>query len=629
MNHDFPEPDVPNEIVFSPHERLVFKPKEDITVSRWAALHRHVAKGPAIGRWSNDLTPYLVEPMDTFNLPWIRKIYLCFAPQTGKTQVALNCLQFIIDQAPGPAMYIMSAEQTAKRISRRQIIPSFKASPRISALLSDKVDDVSTKAVSFKNGMDLMMAWATSAAEMASESIRYLFLDEPGKYPDFAGREADPFSLAEIRTNAYPHTKKIMYFSTPNVEGDAFSNALEDDVDVTYRYHARCPFCQTHQLMEFDSIHWGGHRDYRTIQRKKLAFYTCTTCGMDWNDAYRDDAVKDGIWVPDKDITRPASVAFHLPSWYSPFVSLSDVAEAFLKGLQDPKKMQAFVTQHKAEPWKEVIEQKDEKKILSLKTELASGVVPMGTVALTAGIDMQKVGFWFVVRAWMSDLTSHLVHYGSLSHWSDVETLVFGTRYPVEGSNETMGIWRAGIDTGGGQTDFDDWSRTEEAYQWLRKIPKGVVFGIKGASRQQLQRVRKTIIDKWPGKNRPMPGGLELRLIDTAQFKGIIHWRITRKEGETQRFTLNADTGIDYASQILSEELRKGRKGTIEWKRIRKDNHLLDAEVYAAACADGEWTPSLAFLAKNEKKDAVPVKKNRNENAQTEGRSRPGWYANR
>jgi phage terminase large subunit GpA-like protein len=229
----------------------------------------------------------------------------------------------------------------------------------------------------------------------------------------------------------------------------------------------------------------------------------------------------------------------------------------------------------------------------------------------------------------MSDLTSHLVHYGSLSHWSDVETLVFGTRYPVEGSNETMGIWRAGIDTGGGQTDFDDWSRTEEAYQWLRNIPKGVVFGIKGASRQQLQRVRKTIIDKWPGKNRPMPGGLELRLIDTAQFKGIIHWRITRKEGETQRFTLNADTGIDYASQILSEELRKGRKGTIEWKRIRKDNHLLDAEVYAAACADGEWTPSLAFLAKNEKKDTVPVKKNRNETAQTEGRTRPGWYANR
>jgi phage terminase large subunit GpA-like protein len=381
--------------------------------------------------------------------------------------------------------------------------------------------------------------------------------------------------------------------------------------------------------MEFDSIHWGGHRDYRTVQRKKLAFYTCTSCGMDWNDAYRDDAVKEGIWVPDKDIDRPSSVAFHLPSWYSPFVSLSDVAEAFLKGLQDPKKMQAFVTQHKAEPWKEVVERKDEKKVLALKNDLAAGVVPKGTVALTCGIDMQKSGFWFVVRAWTSDLSSHLVQYGSLSHWSDVEALVFGTRYPVEGSTETMGIWRAGIDTGGGQSEFDDWSRTEEAYQWLRSMPKGVVYGIKGASRQQLQRVRKTVIDKWPGKNRPMPGGLELRLIDTSQFKGLIHWRMTRKEGETQRFTLNADTGIDYAAQILSEELRKGRKGTTEWKRVRKDNHLLDAEVYAAACADGEWTPSLAFLANNERKEPAQPKTTKPSSARPGERQRPGWYANR
>ncbi len=620
---------IPREVVFSPHERLVFKPKENITVSEWAARHRHVAKGPAIGRWTNELTPYAVKPMDTFALPWIRKIYLCWSAQTAKTQVAMNCLMYAIDQDPGPAMYIMSVEQTAKRISRRQIIPAFRLSPRIAALLSDRADDVSTKSVSFKNGMDLMMAWATSAAEMASESIRYLFLDEPGKYPDFAGKEADPFSLAEIRTNAYPHTKKIMYFSTPNVEGDAFSSALEDDVDVAYRYHAKCPFCRTLQLMEFDSIHWGGHRDYRPVQRKKLARYTCTSCGMDWNDAYRDDAVKDGIWVPDKDIERPVSVSFHLPSWYSPFVSLSDVAEAFLKGLQDPRKMQAFITQHKAEPWKEAVERKDETKILSLRNTLSSGVVPKDTVALTAGIDMQKVGFWFVVRAWTSDLTSHLVHYGSLSHWSDVETLVYGTRYPVEGTTETMGIWRAGLDTGGGQSEFEDWSRTEEAYQWLRSVPKGVVYGIKGASRPQIQRVKKTAIDKWPGKNIPMPGGLELRIIDTGQFKGIIHWRMSRKEGENQRFTLNADTGIDYATQILSEELRKGRKGVVKWERFRKDNHLLDCEVYAAACADGEWTPSLAFLAKNEQKESAPTPKQRTESARPGDRQRPGWYANR
>jgi hypothetical protein len=360
------------------------------------------------------------------------------------------------------------------------------------------------------------------------------------------------------------------------VTGDAFSNALEDDVDVTYRYHAKCPFCHNFQIMEFENIHWGDSREPKAIQRKKLAFYSCTHCGMDWNDAYRDDADKDGKWFSENDMERPSSIAFHLPSWYSPFISLSDVAAAFLKGLHDPKKMQAFVTQHKAEPWKEVVEQKDETQILSHKTDLQVGIVPEWAVALTAGIDMQKHGFWFVVRAWDKDLRSHLVQYGSLSNWSDVEALVFGTQYKIEKSDKSMGIWRAALDTGGGLTDDDDWSRTEEAYQWLRDHSQGRIFGIKGSSRQQIQRVRKSIIDRFPNKNKKIPGGLELRMIDTSQFKGIIHWRLTRKEGETQRFTLHSDTGIDYAKQILAEELRKGRHGKKEWKQIRKDNHLLD-----------------------------------------------------
>ncbi len=83
-------PKLPKQVVFSEAEKIIFRAKEKITVSQWSERHRIVAKGPAAGsRWDNERTPYLVTPMDTFNLPWVRKIYLCFSPQTGKTQVAL------------------------------------------------------------------------------------------------------------------------------------------------------------------------------------------------------------------------------------------------------------------------------------------------------------------------------------------------------------------------------------------------------------------------------------------------------------------------------------------------------------------------------------------------------------
>lgn len=602
---------------FTDAERRAFQPREKVTVSQWAVRHRQVEAGPMPGQWSNEMTPYLVAPMDAFNRPGVQKIILCFAPQTGKTQVAFNCLLYAIDQDPGPAMYVMPDEKTAKRISRRRMRPMFRATPRIAGLLGPRADDVTTLAVTFQNGMDLMLTWATSAAELASESVRYVFFDEIDKYPRFTGQEADPLSLGEVRTMTYPHTRKLLYLSTPTVDGGNIARALEAEADEIWRYQACCPFCGHLQVMEFDQIHWPERiRDPRAMVRRKYAKYSCVKCGFDWDDHLRNKAVRAGSWQrwtgppwdrraqpADEGPRRPLAIAFHLPSWYSPFVGLSDVAAAFLRGLQDPSKMMTFVTQHKAEPWKEVIESKAESEILAHRCDLPPGIVPADALALTAGIDVQKAGFWFVVRAWDRDLTSWLVQYGYLSAWADVETLLFATRYPVQDNlRRPLGIWRAGMDTGGGVTDDGNWTRTEEIYHWLRANGRGIVFGTKGASRPQLRRIQPRVIDRMARGNRPIPGGIELRMLDTYQFKGLLHWRLGRKKGDSQRFFLHAETGMDYARQILAEELRRDRRGRLEWKQIRRDNHLLDCEIIAAACADSEWYPSLTLLAREMRK---------------------------
>jgi phage terminase large subunit GpA-like protein len=117
-----------------------------------------------------------------------------------------------------------------------------------------------------------------------------------------------------------------------------------------------------------------------------------------------------------------------------------------------------------------------------------------------------------------------------------------------------------------------------------------------------LNRIRKSVIDKLPSSGKPIPGGLQIRLLDTIQMKNLIHWRLSRKEGESQRFHVNRDTGRDYIQQLFSEERRRKPSGKVEWVQIRKDNHLLDAECYAAACADAEWTPSLQSIAHQQKK---------------------------
>jgi phage terminase large subunit GpA-like protein len=255
-------------------------------------------------------------------------------------------------------------------------------------------------------------------------------------------------------------------------------------------------------------------------------------------------------------------------------------------------------------------------------------------VALTAGIDVQMHGFWFVVRAWTRDLSSHLVQYGYLSSWENVEELIFNTRYPIQGksTDHAMGIWRAAIDTGSGKGEDGEWSRTEEIYQWIRKNGRGVVFGIKGSSGSQVKRVMPTVIDRMARGNRPIPGGLVLYFLDTDQFKELFHWRLSRQEGESQYLSLHSETGLDYALQVLAEEKQMDRAGKIRWESIRRDNHLLDCEVYAAACADAEWAPSLTFLAsRSDREESTSAGRAPGQQGSLESgqRSRPAWFGRR
>lgn len=584
-------------VIFTPGERRVFRRREKLTVSQWAERHRVITNGPITGKWRNDVTPYLTEPMDCWNLPWVREIILCFAPQTGKTQVGFNCLCYAIDQDPGPAMYIMPDEKVAKRIARRRILPMFTGSPRIAALMSPRNDDTTIAAVRFINGMDLMMAWATSAAELASESVRYVIFDEEDKFPGFAGQEADPIGLGRVRTNTYPHTKKILHMSTPTTSEGHITKALENEADEVREYEACCPVCGEHQIMKFDSIIFPEKvREPREIARRKLASYQCTACGMFWDDHLRDQAVRTGRWISPKPCAdgRPAVIGFHLPSWYSPFVSLSNVAADFLRGQQgDHGKLMFFVTQHKAEAWKQVVIQIEESKILQARCDLPAQTVPDTAVALTCGIDVQKAGFWFVVRAWASDGTSWLIHYGYLPTWADVEHLLFETEYPQQDRSRTHRIWRAAIDTGGGRKD-DDTSMTDETYFWLvrNSLGRGVaIWGTKGSSHAIPGRFKKgeALLKTRSGKK--LPDWFHIVLIDTDAMKDSYHYGIEQAiSAGPNALYLHRETANDYARQIQAEQKQKHPKtGAVEWVRVKKDNHLLDAELLSISVAQPQW----------------------------------------
>jgi phage terminase large subunit GpA-like protein len=547
--------------------------------------------------------------MDAAALPFVHEITLCKTPQTGGTECVHNFVGYCIDRAPGPVLYVYPDEKTAAENSKDRVLPMIQASPRLRSYFTGQEKDKSSFRINLQH-MLIYFGWGRSVASIANKPIRYGIADEIDK-PGFdpGKKETGVLELIDKRFTTYRHNYKFFKISTPTLESGNVWKELNSS-DVIFDYYVICPKCGKLQLMDFKGIKWNGgsKADPKEIKNGNLAWYECVSCRASWDDHVRNLAVQRGQWIARKpgpllsisaylERFRAASIGFHIPAWISYFVSLSEVAAAFLSGLDDPVKMQDFLNSYCALPWKDIVARQDEDQILGHKINLPAGVVPSDAIALTCGIDVQMKGFWFVVRAWKKDLSSHLVQYGYMTTWEDIETLVFGTRFPVEGKDAGMGIWRAGIDSGGGKAREDDWSKTEEVYDWVRRNGRNTVFAIKGSSRPQVKKVNPRVIDKMARGNRIIKGGLVLYFLDVDQFKDQFHWRLSRSCDESQCITLNADTGLDYARQILAEHKEKGRDGKKKWVQIRRDNHLLDCENIAAACADPEWAPSLSFIA--------------------------------
>ena len=89
--------------------------REDrLKVSEWAAKYREIDVSAIKGRWSNDVTPFLVEIMDSVNDPYVEQVNIVKGAQLGGTEALINILLWIIDTNPSPTMIVYPDEELAK-----------------------------------------------------------------------------------------------------------------------------------------------------------------------------------------------------------------------------------------------------------------------------------------------------------------------------------------------------------------------------------------------------------------------------------------------------------------------------------------------------------------------------------
>jgi phage terminase large subunit GpA-like protein len=179
----------------------------------------------------------------------------------------------------------------------------------------------------------------------------------------------------------------------------------------------------------------------------------------------------------------------------------------------------------------------------------------------------------------------------------EMENVLYESSYPVGETGRTLRIWRAVPDTGGGEK-YEDMTMTEETYFWiLKNRGRGGValWGTKGSSRALpgMLNLGPAIMSTPSGKK--LPGALRILSVDTEKAKDQFHYRLQMAANpETRNLPgasfLHAGAGLDYVEQILAEQKQLNEKGHEEWVNVHhRPNHLLDAEILAAACVEMEF----------------------------------------
>ena len=576
---------------FSKGERAAMKRRRPVPISAWAEKHRVLEMSAIRGRWRNVFTPYLTGIMDVAGLSGVETVIICKSPQTGGSECGHNIVGYCIDRLPGPAMYVFPDELTARENAKDRIIPMIEASPRLRQYMTGYGDDASSLRINLLH-MPIYLGWSGSVSRLGNKPIRILILDELDKYKN-PKNEASSESLAEKRTTTWRTRRKVVKISTPTTEDGPIWKALTEEAGARFDFWVRCPHCGFFQHMDFERIAWPGKDegkspDAETVLAKRLATYACEYCGAVWDDGDRDRAVRGGEWrertsglelMAHVRAHRPVKVGFHIPAWLSYFVSLSEVAHAWLKYKESGKldDLKNFRNQYAAEPWVESHAARSEDAILALCDDRPRGKVP-GPVdgkervsVLLATVDTQQHYFRYVIRAYGYGETeeSWLVASGSADNLAALEEILFGSVYADPDGREYAG------------------GRTAEVYRWAVRH-RGRVFPWQGV-RSMAQPYTPSHQEYFPdakGNKVKIPGGLMLYRCDVTFFKSDLAFKLGIHPDDPGAFHLHANDGgqlEQYAKELCAEVWDDEKQG---WENpANKPNHFWDCEVMQRAFA--------------------------------------------
>ena len=540
----------------------IFAPPPSLTISEWADRYRYLSPEASAepGKWRTDRAPYQRGIMDAVCDPETGTVALMTSAQIGKTALIENVIAYYVSQDPSPILLLQPTLEMAGAFSKDRMAPMLRDTPALRGLVKDARARDSGNTMLHKTfpGGHITMTGANSPANLASRPIRIVLCDEIDRYPESAGTEGDPVSLAKKRAATFWNSKLVLT-STPTIKDLSRIEQAYLASDQR-RYWVPCPDCGEFQVLKWANVKWDEGKP-------ETAHYVCEHCGSCLDEQHKTAMLQAGEWRADA--TFKGTAGFHLNELYSPWRRWSEMASDFLEAKHaGTEMMKAWVNTSLGETWEEQGDKVEATGIMARVEQY--GQEELAGRSVTGGVNVQKdrlevsfVAWGMGEEAWLID---HVIIPGDTASpepWAELAQL-FTEFHP-------------------GAVAVDSGFNTSAVYEFAARFRYVyVIKGMPGMGRPLIEDARKR------AQRLRRRKGVHVEPIGVDGGKVAIHSRLRHGTPGPGYIHFPDDAAFDqeYFDQLAGEKLitkyRYGRP-IQEWQQIRHRNEALDCLVYALA----------------------------------------------
>ena len=557
----------------------IWLPPPDLTISEWADKFRRISSEASAepGQWRTSRAEYQREIMNAISNPLVERVIVMTSAQVGKTEILLNTIGYFIDQEPSPILVLQPTLNMGQSFSKDRLTPMIRDTPALQDKVKDARSRDSGNTIMHKKfvGGHITISATNSPVSLASRPIRVLLCDEVDRYPESAGKEGDPLTLAMKRTQNF-WNRRIVWVSTPGLlETSRIYPGFQ--LSSQEEWCVPCPSCGEYQAFTWEQI---SYKD------KPEPVMTCAKCGAVHNEVEWKSNQERGKWIA-KNPAETKIRGFHMNAFASPWASWTGLIKDYEEALHNGEEsLKGWWNTALGLPYENAIGTIEVEALESHREEY-NAELPDGVLVLTCGVDTQDDRLECEVVGWGVGKESWGIEYrvfygdpGLNEVWQALDDFLLKLWSYQNG--EKIGISCACIDSAGHFTD--------EVYKFCKPRARRNIFAIVGRGREGMPSVSK------PSRSNRRHVALFTLGVNTIKGTLFSRLKLERHGAGYCHFPLDPKhnhRGYDavYFKGLLSERMvvkRVKGRDTITWETRSPGlrNEPLDTRVYATGALE-------------------------------------------